>query len=120
MRRIVAKLLKANVLDPTRSIINTGSWIGDNALPWSSMLERLAPDNPGQVIAIDPSESFVKDMIELANYNRIGNLCAQTGILSAKASQVIAGGKTTDHIGVLSEQQFNNLQGQNLGIGLDK
>ena len=112
MRRIVAKLLKAGVLDPTRSIINTGSWIGDNALPWSSMLERLAPDNPGQVIAIDPSESFVKDMIELANYNRIGNLCAQTGILSAKASQVIAGGKTTDHIGVLSEQQFDNLQGK--------
>jgi len=110
MRRIVAKLLKAGVLDPTRSIVNTGSWIGDNALPWATMLVRLSPDNHGQVIAIDPSESFVKDMIELANYNRIGNLCVQTSVLSSKASRVMARGKSTDHVGVLSEQQFDNLK----------
>jgi len=110
MRRIVAKLLKAGVLDPTRSIVNTGSWIGDNALPWATMLARLSPDNHGQVIAIDPSESFVKDMIELANYNRIGNLCVQTSVLSSKASRVMARGKSTDHVGVLSEQQFDNLK----------
>lgn len=51
LRGIVVKLLRAGVLDPSKYIVNTGSWIGDNALSWALMLESLKPDNPGKVIA---------------------------------------------------------------------
>ena len=42
-------IYQAGVLDPSKDIVNTGSWIGDNALPWAMMLEHLRPDNPGKM-----------------------------------------------------------------------
>jgi len=108
LRRIVAKLLRAGVLDPSKNIINTGSWIGDNALPWALMMETLRPNNPGKVIAIDPSENFIKDMVDLANVNSIGNMCAQIGILSSNMTQVHLPSDSTEHIKVYNEQQVVN------------
>mmetsp|Transcript_28521 Transcript_28521/g.51537 ORF Transcript_28521/g.51537 Transcript_28521/m.51537 type:complete len:454 (+) Transcript_28521:64-1425(+) len=107
LRRIVAKLLRAGVLDPSKNIVNTGSWIGDNALPWALMMENLRPENPGKVIAIDPSEIFVQDMIDLANVNGIGNLCAQIGILSSNMTRVAFIGESTEHIKVQTEEHIN-------------
>eukprot|EP00584_Thalassiosira_punctigera_P017382 CAMPEP_0172548404 /NCGR_PEP_ID=MMETSP1067-20121228/17705_1 /TAXON_ID=265564 ORGANISM="Thalassiosira punctigera, Strain Tpunct2005C2" /NCGR_SAMPLE_ID=MMETSP1067 /ASSEMBLY_ACC=CAM_ASM_000444 /LENGTH=434 /DNA_ID=CAMNT_0013335615 /DNA_START=33 /DNA_END=1337 /DNA_ORIENTATION=- len=106
MRRIVAKLLRASVLDPSKKIVNTGSWIGDNALPWALMMEELRPENPGKVIAIDPSEMFVQDMVDLANVNGIGNLCARIGILSSNATRVAFTSGSMEHIKVQNEQQI--------------
>lgn len=91
---------KAGVLDPSQSIVNSGSWIGDNALPWALMLEQLHPDNPGKIIAIDPSQTYISDMTDLANVNGIGNVCAHIGVLSANMTRVGVRGNSTDHIGV--------------------
>jgi len=84
-RRIIAKLFRARILDSRKNIINTGSWIGDNALPWAMMMERLSGGNypPGKVIAVDPSTKFVQNMASIANLNSIGNLCARVGIYSS-------------------------------------
>ncbi len=85
-RRIIAKLFRARVLDASKNIINTGSWIGDNAIPWALMLERLSAGNghpPGKVIAVDPSKTFVQKMADIASMNSIGNLCARIGIYSS-------------------------------------
>ena len=79
-QRRIGKFLRAGVLDPSKSIVNTGSWIGDNALPWASMLAKLCPDNPGRVITIDPSEMYVEDMVDLAQVNGVSNLCAFVGV----------------------------------------
>mmetsp|Transcript_1247 Transcript_1247/g.2658 ORF Transcript_1247/g.2658 Transcript_1247/m.2658 type:complete len:425 (-) Transcript_1247:39-1313(-) len=108
LRRIVAKLLRAGVLDPSKNIVNTGSWIGDNALPWALMLENLQSENPGKVIAVDPSEQYVRDMIDLANVNGIGNLCTQIGVLSSNMSRVAFIGTSTEHIKVHTEESVNN------------
>ena len=40
-RRIIAKLYRAGVLDPQKNILNSGSNMGDNALPWARMLKNL-------------------------------------------------------------------------------
>ena len=85
-RRIIAKLFRARILDASKNIINTGSWIGDNAIPWAVMLERLSAGNdypPGKVIAVDPSTTFVQKMANIASMNSIGNLCARIGIYSS-------------------------------------
>ena len=68
------------------------------------MLETLQPDNPGKVIAIDPDENFVTDMVDLANVNKVGNLCAQIGILSSNNSKVAYIGTSTEHIKVYTEE----------------
>lgn len=84
-RRIIAKLFRARILDASKNIINTGSWIGDNALPWALMMEQLSGNDypPGKVIAVDPSTTFVQTMGNIANMNSIGNLCARIGIYSS-------------------------------------
>lgn len=94
------------MLDPSKSIVESGSWIGDNALPWALMLESLNPQSPGKIIAIDPSEKFVQDMVDLANVNGIGNLCAQIGVLSSKVAKVAYIGQNPEHIKVHTEDSI--------------
>lgn len=104
----ISSFSKAGLIDPSESILTTGSWIGDNALPWALMLQDLRPESPGKVIAIDPSELFIKDMIDLANVNGIGNLCAQVGILSKNVGLVALQGEyKTEHIKVVTEENLN-------------
>jgi len=107
LRRIVAKLLRAGVLDPSKNILTTGSWIGDNALPWAMMLEKMRPGNPGKVIGIDPSEKFIYDMVDLANVNGVGNLCGHVGVSSSKVASVGTIGMSTEHVGVFTKDEFN-------------
>lgn len=94
-RRIIAKLFRAGVLDPSKNIINTGSWIGDNALPWAIMLEQLS-DNPGKVIAVDPSQIMVQAMASIANTNSISNLCTRVAVYSSEERTIFTG--TTEHM----------------------
>lgn len=92
-RRIIAKLFKAGVLDPAGNIVNTGSWIGDNAVPWAMMLEQLQPENPGRVYAIDPSQENLEYMMHMAQLNNVGNLCAHAAVFSTEQTTVYAKGE---------------------------
>jgi FkbM family methyltransferase len=96
-RRIIAKLFRAGVLDPSKNIINTGSWIGDNAVSWALMLEQLT-ENPGKVIAVDPSEKYLQYMTNIANENSIGNICTHLTVYSSEERTIFA--STTEHMGV--------------------
>ena len=89
LRRIVAKLYRANILDATRHIVNTGSWIGDNAVPWAVMLDQLRPGRAGTVIAVDPSVENVLGMAWLARANRVRNLCMRAATFSDHAHELV-------------------------------
>ena len=66
-RRIINILIQNNYIDKNKNFIDAGSWIGDNALPWSKMIE-------GIVYAIDPSYENYKSAFEIANLNNIYNV----------------------------------------------
>jgi len=102
LRRIIAKLYRAGVLDPTKNIINTGSFIGDNALPWGMMLQQLT-ENPGKVYAVDPSARFLDYMANIANENSIGNICTHLAIYSSEEKTFLT--SSTEHMQVDSNMK---------------
>ena len=104
-RRIIAKLFRAGVLNPSGNIVNTGSWIGDNAVPWAKMLEQLSPKKPGHVYAIDPSQDNLSYMMHMAQLNNVGNLCAHAAVFSTEATTVYAKGEM-DHLRI-GEKPFD-------------
>jgi len=66
-RRIISSMIAENVIDPSKNIIDLGCWIGDNAVPWSLMIQ-------GVVYAIDPSDENVKLVQKLVDLNGIQNI----------------------------------------------
>ena len=66
-RKIHTYLIKHNIIDKNRNIIDLGAWIGDNTLPWSKMIN-------GTVYAIDPSDlncDYIKKLKILNNSHNI-------------------------------------------------
>lgn len=66
-RMLIKFLYQNNILDKTKNIVDLGAWIGDNAIPWSMMIE-------GTVHAIDPSVENIQYINELKFLNKISNL----------------------------------------------
>ena len=66
-RKIIYNLLNENIIDKNKNIIDLGSWIGDNALPWSKMIN-------GIVYAIDPSTYNCNNIKFLKKINNIDNI----------------------------------------------
>ena len=95
-------------------MVDIGSFIGDNVLPWAIMMEELSqPDDPGKVVAIDPSRKFLREIVNLANVNYIDNICTKRGILSSDSIEVLTVGHTSEHIGVRSEAQLARMSAGN-------
>jgi len=69
LRMIVSKLYEVGFIDRKNIIIDSGSWIGDNALIWSRFLVY-----PGKVISIDPSERNLMFQKKIADFNNIENI----------------------------------------------
>ena len=76
-RRIIAKLYAANVINSSHNIIEAGMAVGDNAIPWASLLTRLAGPlaRPGIVYAIDPMLRNCQRTARLARVNGLSNVC---------------------------------------------
>lgn len=86
-RRIITKLYRSGVLDPTKNLVNSGSNMGDNALPWAHLLQQLTQDSskrPGKVYAIDPSDKLLSYMVNIANENSISNVCTHMTLIGSK------------------------------------
>lgn len=66
-RKLIKKLYVNGVLDLTKGVIDTGAWIGDNAVPWAKMIK-------GSVYAIDPSYTNCRYIQILKETNRLKNL----------------------------------------------
>lgn len=80
-RRIINILIQNNYIDKNKNFIDAGSWIGDNALPWSKMIE-------GIVYAIDPSYENCKSAFEIANLNNIYNVIFMIGALAKERKKL--------------------------------
>jgi FkbM family methyltransferase len=67
LRSLVMYLYDQGFLNKSKSIVDLGAWIGDNAVPWAKFIE-------GNVYAIDPSEENIEFINELKNLNSVENL----------------------------------------------
>ena len=69
LRNIIFNLYKDNYLNSNFSIIDIGSWIGDNTLIWAQNLNENA-----KVFAIEPSKKNINYAKKLAELNNIKNV----------------------------------------------
>ena len=67
LRAIANHLIVNQVVPKGSGIIDLGSWIGDNALPW-------AMTHPGIVYAIDPSEENIAFINSVSALNDVNNI----------------------------------------------
>lgn len=67
--RQISEIIVSQLIDSNSVIIDIGSWIGDNSLPWAKMIGKN-----GLIIAIDPSSenlSFIRNIAEINSINNI-------------------------------------------------
>jgi FkbM family methyltransferase len=80
-RQINVYLINNGIIDKTKNVIDLGTYIGDNSIPWSRIFE-------GTIYAIDPSSengSFIK---EVKDINNLDNLVFIEKAISDKVSLV--------------------------------
>lgn len=102
-RRIIARLYTSGILDATKSIVNTGSWIGDNAVPWAMMLTAIARKRglrPGKVYAVDPSKANIERTYDLAHAVGANNVCVMQKVFDKGAGAVSIPTKSLNHASI--------------------
>lgn len=67
LRSCVSALIATALIDPARNILDSGAFIGDNALPWTRLIS-------GTVFAIDPSPNNIRLIETIAETNGITNI----------------------------------------------
>jgi len=80
-REINTFLLNNQIIDKTKNIIDLGSWIGDNSIPWSLNIT-------GVIYAIDPSKENGDFIEEVKKSNNIKNIIFINEVIGAKVSTV--------------------------------
>mgnify|MGYP001338896039 CR=1 FL=1 len=111
LRKIVFDLYQKKLINPQNSLIDIGSWLGDNSLIWASMLE-----NEGRVFSIDPSHSNLAYSRELAKMNKIENITWIEEVCAEKE------GITLDYEGSIDHTSFirgKNSKGSLISSSLD-
>lgn len=96
LRHIAFMLYEEGLIARTGSIVDIGAWIGANTLAWALMLE-----DPGVVVAIDPSSENLTFINLLAVENAIGNICLVPAVCSDLQ------GQTLFYSGDLSHTEFS-------------
>ena len=92
MRRIVYELYSKNYIDNTKSIIDIGSWIGENSIVWSKLLK-----NQASVLAIDPSKNNQNYCKTLCKFNKIENINLINAVCSDESNQKLGFSGSIDH-----------------------
>lgn len=72
-RKIISYLIKNKLI--IGNIVDSGAWIGDNAIPWAKQIEGL-------VYAIDPSPDNLNFIMRVSNKNCINNIITIQNALS--------------------------------------
>ena len=75
MRQSIADLLAKEIIVRSSNILDSGAFIGDNALPWAKNIE-------GIVYAIDPSPTNLLLIDEVARLNSLNNIHTLREVLS--------------------------------------
>ncbi len=84
LRKLVFDLFEQGYLDRSKSIIDIGCWIADNALVWSKMLK-----DGGVVHAIDPSPNNLAFGRKIASLNNINNVNWVEGVCAEEPGIVL-------------------------------
>jgi FkbM family methyltransferase len=98
LRRTVYALFETGCIDPRRSIIDIGCWIGDNAVVWAKMLRGDAA-----VYAVDPSPGNLDFGRSVAALNAVRNIkwiqavCADQPNLNLRLSGDLDHAQFNDH-----------------------
>ena len=106
LRKTVYALFQAGYIDPRRSIIDIGCWIGDNAVVWGKMLQGDAV-----VYAVDPSPANLDFGRSVASLNGVRNIkwiqavCADRPNLRFSLASDLDHAQFSDH-GGRNAQQF--------------
>ncbi len=101
LRRTIYDLFGQGYLDPTKSIIDIGCWLSDNALVWASLLK-----DGGTVHAIDPSAKNLAFGQRLAGLNGVTNINWVEAVCAEKSGMVL------DFEGTLDHTAFNETEAQ--------
>ncbi len=91
-RKIVYELYNSKYIDNNKSIIDIGSWIGDNSLVWSKYLTEEA-----HVFAIDPSFTNLQYGKKLSELNCSNNIKWVEAVCSDKLGQKLGFDYSLDH-----------------------
>lgn len=97
-RRIHSYLINQNIIK--KNIIDLGSWIGDNSIPWAKQIK-------GNVYAIDPSPDNISFICEMCQLNNITNVTTIQKAISDKNETLY----TNDS---LHHCSFNNVNGSTI------
>lgn len=92
LRRIVHRLYMRDVLSREKSIVDIGSWLGDNSIVWAKMLEA-----PAVVYAIDPSDENIQFAKSVADFNHVTNILWQEAVCSDTSGQPVGFKGNLDH-----------------------
>jgi FkbM family methyltransferase len=84
-RRIISTLLSNHII--RHNIVDSGAWIGDNAIPWAKQIQQ-------SVYAIDPSPNNIDYINQMCTINQLQNVKTIQIALSDKTETVT----TVDHI----------------------
>ena len=86
-RRIITWLINNRFI--TKNIVDSGAWIGDNAIPWAKNIQ-------GIVYAIDPSKSNCNFIHRVCELNNITNIKLFETALS-NTEEILKTDETLDH-----------------------
>lgn len=104
LRKVMYELFKINYLDADKSIIDIGSYIGDNSIVWSKFLK-----NNGKVFAIDPYDKNLEFGKMIAGINNITNIEWIEAACSDEEKDLRYGG-SLDHVSFKEEvNQFQKI-----------
>ena len=107
-RKLVTYLINNNIIDKNQNIIDLGSWIGDNSIPWAMNID-------GYVYAIDPSHNNISYIEQLCKINNIHNIKTINKVIGNKIEVV----STNEDINHCSFQSNSNLLNKRNSTTLD-
>ena len=96
LRKIVYEMYKNDYINSNESIIDIGSWIGDNSMVWATWL-----NDDAVVFAVDPSSKNLSYCKMVAEINNIKNI----KLIEAVCAEIA--GKKLDFDGSLDHAKFN-------------
>lgn len=92
LRELIVGLLNKKDVEAELNIIDIGSWVGDNALPWAKLLKKDAC-----VISVDPSAENLAFQENMALLNSVRNILLIEGICSDTAGATVSTSDSLSH-----------------------
>lgn len=117
LRRIIARLYRDGVMNHSANVVEAGMFIGDNAVPFASLLSSLhtAGAPMGTVFALDPMERNCQTTRRLARWNGISNICMLRSAVGDKPSTAMIKQRTGPRVPI-KQVSLDSLDLPNVGF----